>query len=474
MEKKKKFRLFDAVLMAVVVVLVVESVAPAAAIGPSQFFWWGLLLLFFFLPYGLISAELGTSYDEGGGIYDWVNRAFGHKWGGRAAYLYWINFPIWMASLAVLFVEVINQIFQVQLGTWPSVLIELAFTWIVTLICCFPVADSKWILNLAAFAKIFIILSLGGLGIYVATTKGMATTLTPNNMLPSFDAHSLSYISVILFNFLGFEVVTTMASDMPNPKKQIPEAIVLGGILIAVFYVFAAFGMGAAIPTNQLSASGGLMDSILLLVGQHNWFVVLVGILFAYSLVANLISWSAGVNEGAEYAAKNHDLPSVFSITSKKTGMPTGATILNGIIASVLIVAAPFIPNQNIFWAFFSLNVVALLGAYLLMFPAFFQLRRKDPDHERPFKVPGGPVVIALMAFIPVILLLIGVYCSIIPLNGSAAEFNTKIPVLIGTIIAVVIGEICIYFAQLNGRKKDQQSDQSKSDDKNHEGGVPL
>lgn len=85
MEKKKKFRLFDAVLMAVCVVLVVESAAPAAAIGSSQFFWWIALLILFFLPYGLVSAELGTTYDDEGGIYDWVKRAFGRKWGARVA-----------------------------------------------------------------------------------------------------------------------------------------------------------------------------------------------------------------------------------------------------------------------------------------------------------------------------------------------------------------------------------------------------
>ena len=62
MTKTKQFRLFDAVLAAVCVVLVVESAAPAAAIGNSQFFWWALLLVGFFLPYGLISAELGTTY----------------------------------------------------------------------------------------------------------------------------------------------------------------------------------------------------------------------------------------------------------------------------------------------------------------------------------------------------------------------------------------------------------------------------
>ena len=85
MKEKKKFRLFDAVLMAVVVILVVESAAPAAAIGSSQFFWWGLLLILFFLPYGLISAELGTTYDGEGGIYDWVKKAYGRKWGARVA-----------------------------------------------------------------------------------------------------------------------------------------------------------------------------------------------------------------------------------------------------------------------------------------------------------------------------------------------------------------------------------------------------
>ncbi len=453
--EKKKFRLFDAVLMAVVVVLVVESVAPAAAIGPSQFFWWAALLILFFLPYGLISAELGTTYDDDGGIYDWVRKAFGKRWGGRAAWLYWINFPIWMASLAVLFTGVIEQTLQIKMGTWTNVLVQLVFIGVITLICCYPIADSKWILNLAAIAKIVIILSLGILGIYVAVTKGVASKFTVETMLPKFDLKSLSYISVILFNFLGFEVVTTMASDMQNPKKQIPQAIVFGGILIAFFYVFAAFGMGVAIPASKLSASGGLMDSMLLLVGHHNWFIFLIAILFMYTLAANLISWSAGVNYVASYAAKNNDLPAIFGKLSQKNDMPVGATVLNGVIAAVLVVAAPLIPNPDLFWAFFSLNVVALLGSYILMFPAFWKLRKDDPNTERPFKVPGNKLMINLMTWIPVTLLIITLIFTAIPLNGSASEINGKGPILIGSIITVIVGEICIAHAE----KKDKKSD---------------
>ena len=108
-ENTKKFRIFDAVLAAVCIILVVESVAPAAAIGNSQFFWWIFILIGFFLPYGLISAELGTTYEGEGGIYDWVKRAYGEKWGSRIAWYYYINFALWVGSLAVLFTDVITR-----------------------------------------------------------------------------------------------------------------------------------------------------------------------------------------------------------------------------------------------------------------------------------------------------------------------------------------------------------------------------
>lgn len=452
MEKKKSFRLFDAVLMSVCVVLVVESAAPAAAIGSSQFFWWIFLLICFFLPYGLISAELGTTYEDEGGLYDWVKRAFGRKWGGRVAWFYWINYPLWMASLAVLFVEVLNQIFQMDLSIFWTLVIELIFIWGVTIVSCYPVSDSKWLMNIAAICKVVIMVSLGVLGVYFAMTKGVANDFSPKALLPTFDLKSLGYISVIIFNFLGFEVVTTMAGDMQNPKKQIPQAIIYGGILIAIFYLFAAFGMGAAIPTDQLSSSGGLIDSFIMLVGSLNPFVQIIGILFLFTLVANLISWALGVNYVAMHAAKNHDLPKVFAIENKKNEMPVGASILNGVIASILVLIAPILPNENIFWSFFALNIIALLISYVLMFPAFLKLRKIDGDRPRPFKVPGNHFMIHVMTYVPVFLLVLTLIVSVVPFNKG--EYAEKIPILIGSIAAFIIGEICIRIAQKGDDKK--------------------
>ena len=103
MSGKKKFKLLDVILSVICVVFVAEAIAPAAAIGNQQFFWWIFLIITFLRPDGLIVSELGTAYaDDEGGLYDWVRRAFGDKWGARVSWYYWINFPLWIASLAVL------------------------------------------------------------------------------------------------------------------------------------------------------------------------------------------------------------------------------------------------------------------------------------------------------------------------------------------------------------------------------------
>ena len=69
---KKKLSFLTVISTIICVVFVCEAAAPAAAIGNQQFFWWIFLILTFLLPYGMVVAELGTTYDGEGGIYDWV------------------------------------------------------------------------------------------------------------------------------------------------------------------------------------------------------------------------------------------------------------------------------------------------------------------------------------------------------------------------------------------------------------------
>lgn len=126
--EKRKFRLADVVLSVICVVFVAEAAAPVASIGNSQYFWWLFMILAFLLPYGLISSELGTAFPGDGGLYDWIHTAWpDSRWGARASWYYWINFPLWIASLAVLFPSTLGAMAGIELGLVPSLAIELAF-----------------------------------------------------------------------------------------------------------------------------------------------------------------------------------------------------------------------------------------------------------------------------------------------------------------------------------------------------------
>lgn len=439
---KKKFSLMSAVLSVICVVFVAEAAAPVAAIGNSQFFWWIFLLIAFLLPYGLISSELGTTYIGDGGIYDWVTKAFGHRWGSRVSWYYWINFPLWLASLAVMCPELITTITGFEFGTVGAVVVELLFIWVIVWISFYSVSDSVWILNGAAVIKMLLALLIGGLGVYVALTKGMANEFTVQSMLPSFDLNSLSFISVIIFNLLGFEVICTFADDMENPRKQIPQAIIVAGIVIAAIYIFSAFGIGVAIPTAEISTSSGLMDSFKLLTGStEGLFISLMALLFLLTLFGNMISWSLGVNNTACYAAENGDMPKFFAKRSQKTQMPIGAAIMNGIVASVVVIIAPILPNQDLFWAFFSLNLVMFLLSYVPVFPAFYKLRQIDPDTPRPFKVGGSKTFLKVLVVIPMIMILISLIFTAIPLQFDAATLSEQLPITIGAIVFIFFGE---------------------------------
>lgn len=449
--EKKKFHLGDVILSVICIVFVAEAAAPVASIGNSQYFWWVFMIILFLLPYGLISSELGTTYEGEGGLYDWINKAFPKSnWGARASWYYWVNFPLWMASLAVMCPELITIATGYEFSTLTAFLIQLAFIWIVTIIAFYPVCDSIIILNISAAIKIILALVVGVLGIYYVVRNGFVNDMSFHTFLPSFDLNSLSYISVIIFNLLGFEVVCTYASQMKDPKKQIPQAIVTGGIVIAFIYLFSAFGIGSAIPTNDISVDSGLIDAISLMTNQTSgFFIGAAALLFLITLFGNMISWSMGVNSTACYAAENNDMPTYYGKRWEKNDMPIGAALLNGIVATLIcvvgVVITKFFPDSSLFWSFFALNLVMFLLSYVPVFPAFLKLREVDPDTDRPFRVPGSPGFLKAMAIIPMILILVSIFFTAIPLSFDKETLAAFLPITIGSIVVILIGEILIH-----------------------------
>ena len=442
-ESKKKLSFLTVIATVICVVFVCEAAAPAAAIGNQQFFWWIFLIITFLLPYGLIVAELGTTYDGEGGIYDWVREGLGDKWGARISFYYWVNYPFWIASLATMFPDILGMVFGVTFDLPVAIAIELGFVWIVYLMGRSKAADSEWVLNGGALIKVAVAVIVGALGIWYAMQNGFASDMSPHTFLPELtNVSALGYLSIIIFNFMGFEVICTMTDDMADPKKDIPKAIIMGGLAIAAIYLFAGFGIGAAVPADQIDPDYGMIYALQTMVGDSPLFKI-VCIAFLITLFANMAAWSFGVNSVARYAAEHGNMPKVFASMISKDDMPNGANLVNAVVAS-LVLALQLVPikaiSEGIFWMLFGTSVVFLLLTYIPMFPAFLNLRKNDPDRPRVFTFPFKGALMKVAIAVPCIELVLAIIATICPL--SAAEIPEKVPMLIIFFVLLVVGEI--------------------------------
>lgn len=455
---QKKFKLSDAVLSVICVVFVAEATAPVASLGNSQFFWRLFMIAAFLIPYGLISSELGTTYRGSGGLYDWIRLAYpGTRWAARASWWYWLNFPLWMASLAVMVPDLLSLAFGIVIPAGLGLVIQFGFLFIVSVTACYPVCDSVVILRSCAVIKVGLALLVGGMGIYHIFRNGFVNDMRFSTFLPSFDLNSLSSISVIIFTMLGFEIVCTFSDDMRNPKKEIPQAIIAGGLVIAGIYLLGGFGISAVIPAEDVDAAAGLIEAVILISGRDSGILIgTVTLLFVITLFGNMISWSLGINNTACYAAEHGDMPAPFARRRVSNHMPVGAAMLNGIVAAAICtlgaVMKVFAPESELFWTFFALNLVLLLMSYLPIFPAFLKLRETDPHAERPFKVSGGPAVLKLTAYVPMALILLSILFCAVPLSFDAETLASVLPITVGTIVCVLLGELQIIAREKKSR----------------------
>ncbi len=465
--KKPKFRLFSAVLATVCIVLVIDAVAPTAAIGNSQYAWWIIMILGFFIPYALISAELGTQYPSEGGMYTWVKKALGKKWAGRVAWFYWVNFPLWMASLADLATTLIMTAFGIEVALTTALIIELVYIAIVTILGQLRISQSAWVANLGAIVKFVTLAGIGALGIYVFIKQGSANPIESwHDFVPllaeggGIDWTGVSFVSLVIFNMLGFEVVGTFIDDMDNPKKQVPQAIILGAVLIALFYILPSFGIGVAVPFEELATNSGLLDSYQILLetvglsaGAISAIITVVACFFLYTLIANISSWQFGVYSVTAYAAKDGVFPKSWTKTNK-SGAPVVVSIWTSVVAAVLAVAgiilAYVFPEaeelSNMFWAFFDLSLFCLLIGYIPMFFAFMKLHKKGIQDKKGYWIKGGAGKIALFGIVPVIMLTISLFFTLIPEFSMEAILDNKI-LIISSIVCVVIGEVLVFHA---------------------------
>ena len=410
------FRMFDMVLFSVAAMLLLSQLTVTASVGPTAVFWTVLIIMVFFVPYGLVTAELGSAYPDAGGIYAWVVRAFGNRWGSRVSWWYWVNVGLWVPSVYLMFSGAISSMFfNGELNFWVQVAITVTLIWINYWVNVRSLETGTWVSNLGAGITIAVIVALAVAGGIFAAAHGSATewtvsTMLPTNVLPAFAAA----LPIIIYNFLGFELMSSASTQMENPKRDVPKTIGIAGLLIGGFYLIATVGMQLIFPADEISETTGLIDAL-----QHGFgdsavahaVVTALGIGALFCFFASLVPWTIGANLAAAESAQQGDLPKIFAKTHPERGTPVGAAMLTSVVGTVFTVGYAGLFSltdgaiDDVFWNLFAFSSVIFLLPYIVMMLAFGKLRRIDPTRERPYRVPGGVGLTWAVTWVPTVLL---------------------------------------------------------------------
>jgi amino acid transporter len=393
------------ILFSVAAIMLLTQVPITAKEGPPVLFWTVVLLIFFFVPYGLMTAELGSTYADTGGIYSWVQRAFGGFWGTQVSWWYWINVGIWLPSVYLMFATLLGQTFDFKVGFWWTVAMAVALIWINYAINVITLDTSKWITNVAAIVTVAIMLLIGVLGLIRVLTDGSATEWTGESMVPFRTEDgwtSMVLLGVVVYNFLGFELMSSASEEMRDPQRDVPRSIFASGLLIAVFYLIAIVGMLFLLPTDGFNRTNGLFRVLEEGIGSSGVAgaaVMILSVGALYCFFAALVPWTIGANRAAAEAARRGDLPPVLAATSKRFRTPVAAATATALVGTFFTIGYGLVMEwsaspkvETLFWNLFAFSTLVFLLSYLVMAAAFLKLRYSDPDAPRPYRVPGGMV----------------------------------------------------------------------------------
>jgi glutamate:GABA antiporter len=448
---KRVLRRMDMLLFTVCAVLIIDQLAASASIGTSAIFWWIFTLICFFIPYGMITAELASKYPEQGGIYAWVKHAFGRRWGARTSWLYWVNVALWMPSVYLLFSGMLAQILGIKIDLWTQIVLATALTWITVWMNIASLGVSKWVPDFGAILKVIIMLAIGAGGIWYAMKNGVANDLSWASMQPKW-SDGLGFLPVIVYNFLGFELMSGASEEMRDPSHDVLSSILIAGVVITVFYLLGTIGILIALPLDQISLIEGLIDTLRKIFGDSaaaSALVTALGIAALYTLYANMVTWTLGANRAIAEAAYRQDLPAVFGKLDGKNQTPRNAALITGVVSTVVIILYGFLATnaEDLFWTLFKFSTIVFLLPYLLMFPAFIQLRRNDDVNAAAYRMPGGILFGGILATICQVFIVQAIVLFVwVP--GKAFFTYENLAIVIGTALIVVIGEILIYRTQ--------------------------
>jgi APA family basic amino acid/polyamine antiporter len=242
---------------------------------------------------------------------------------------------------------------------------------------------------------VMVVIKLIVLGIFIAVG---ATHITPSNYTP-FAPNGFTGIhqgaAIVFFAYIGFDAISTAAEETRNPQRNLPIGILGGLAVCTIIYVVVGLVITGMVPYTELGVADPLARALELIGYTRVGAIVAFGA--TVSMAAVLLVFQYGQPRIFFAMARDGLMPEWVARIDPKTRVPYAATLWIGVIVAVASMLGDAGETYN-------LTNIGTLFAFALVCAGVLALRIKEPDRERPFKVPYvwviAPLGIAACAFI--------------------------------------------------------------------------
>jgi amino acid transporter len=428
-------------------------IATAAAAGPSTITIWIFACLCFFVPLAASVLELSSRYPQEGGLYVWTRLAFGDFSGFIAAWTYWMsNLPYFPAVLyfgagSALFAMGKRGEHLTSNGTY-YMLFALGWLTLITLLNIVGLKQGKWLNNccsLGAWIPISVLLILAAV---FAKYHGSATSFSASSLIPHADLKNAIFWSTIFFAFGGVETGSFMGEEIKDPRRTIPRALILAGILIALCYIAGTIALLIALPNSAISGVGGFVSAIHLMCMKLNveWLVAPIALLVVLNSVGGAATFLSSTSRLPFVAGIDRYLPPVFGHVHPRWRTPwvaIGAYGIAGMLCALLSQAGTTV--RSAYNVLVSMSIITYFIPFAFLFASMIRLQR-EPAAEGTIRIPGGKPVAILLASVGLLTTLLTIVLSVIPPDE---ELNKPLAIakVIGSTLFLVGAGVVVYHA---------------------------
>lgn len=397
-----------------------------AVAGTIGFLIATLLVTVMYLAFIFSYTELTTSIPDAGGPFSYAKRAFGPTAAFIAGFATLVDFlmaPPAIAAALGAYANFLNP-------NLPVLGVAVATYFVFITINILGIKES------ANFSMIVTALAVVELLVYMAL-------IAPSYETKNLVAHNESFgaggvfaaLPFAIWFYLAIEGVAMVAEEVKNPQKTIPRGYLLSiGTLVVLALGTMLLTAGAGDWRLLSNIDYPLPETLAMVLGRNSLWSKLFASLGLFGLIASFHCTTIGYSRQVYALSRSGFLPGFLAQVNRRFQTPHWALIGGGMVGCIALFSGK---TDDII-------ILSALGAvimYISSMVSLFQLRKREPNLERPFLAPFYP-------YVPAIALVLSVICLI-----AIVYYNVGLSLLFAGLLAVSL----VLFRLIGARKTVQQ-----------------